>query len=622
MKIDCPHCGVHGSVNDSLAGRKLRCPKCSKVFLVTDDIAPDAERSNLVHQEILHDPSEAPLDASVEQDLEEELEIPEEAVADEEAEISKDDIFDPMPVQTDEEEDLELDDDGEDEIEMSACSECKQSFATEFLVEIDSKLYCALCQPESEEEEDGEESLAFDGDDEDQEGTVEDDDFLAFPGDEDELDDTEPALTPENLEICAGCGEALHPQFLDSYEGQQYCALCLPEDAEENLQLSDDVETEEEEEIELEAGDESEDSLDSATALMDEDDEEESAEDQEVEEEQEDEVDETEEDEVDSDEEELDEEGFLQEACSVCGDKFHRDFLQEIDSKLYCGVCQPEVIETVSADAPVAFGDDEEENEEDVEVVEDEQSSTTDFTVGDTIKEAWQKTKGAKGAVWGGVIAMYLIIFGISFAGFFGIQGFSEQGDPTTAMAANSGLQLVTSWLSMLFAGGLMLIGVRRALEQRVSWKMVFAAFSGKKVLSMTIATVLQILLICIGLVLLVLPGIYLAVGYALTLPLILDRGLGPWEALETSRKAIHKKWWTVLGMSLVMTLLYMVSIIPLGLGLIWTVPMYIVLIGVLYSRLFGFSEIEDDEETVEEDDVEDEEDAFEDFAEESEESL
>jgi len=618
MKIDCPHCGVHGSVDDSLAGKKLRCPKCSKIFLVTDDMVPAADQSSLVHQEILHDPPEAPLAAPVEQEPEEELEITEETVSDDEAETSEDDVFAPDPVQTEDEEELELDDgDDGDGIEMSSCSACKQSFATEFLVEIDSKLYCALCQPDSENDEE----------DEDQENRVEDDDFLAFAGDEDDVDDTEPAVTPDNLEICAGCGEELHPQFLDSYEGQQYCALCLPEDAEENLQLSDDVEMEEEEEIELEADDESDDSQDSTTALMDEDEEEEAVEDLEVEEEQEDAIDETEEDETDSEEDELDEEGFPQEACSVCGDTFHRDFLQEIDAKLYCGVCQPEVIETVPTDTLAAFSNEEEDIEEDVEVLEDEQSIGTDFTVGDTIKEAWQKTNGAKGSVWGGVFAMYLIIFGISFAGFYGIQGFSGQGDPTTAMVANGGLQLVSSWLSMLFTGGLMLIGVRRALEQRVSWKMVFAAFSGKKILSMTIATVLQILLICIGLVLLVLPGIYLTVGYALTLPLILDKGLGPWEALEASRKAIHKKWWTVLGMYLVMMLLYMVSMIPLGLGLIWTVPMFMVLMGVLYSRLFGFSEVEEDEETVEKEDVddgdiEDEEDAFEDLAEESEESL
>ena len=426
MKIDCPHCGVHGSVDDSLAAKKLRCPKCSKVFLVADDMVPDAEESNLVHQEILPDPPETPPAASVEQESEEDLAIPEESVSDDAVEISEDDMSEATSVQAAEVEDLEPDDgDSEDEVEMSLCSECKHSFSMEFLVEIDSQLYCALCQPDSEDVEDEEENLALDGADEDQESTVKDDDFLAFAGDEDDIDDTETAVTPDDLELCAGCGEALHPQFLDSYEGKQYCALCLPEDAEENLHLSDDVEMEKESDV-------SEDSIDSATALMDDD----------GGEEQEGDV-----GEVDSEEAEFPEEGFPQEACSVCGDMFHRDFLQEIDAKFYCGVCQPEVIETVSADMLAASSDEEEEIEENGEVVEDELSSGTDFTVGDTIKEAWQKTKGAKGAVWGGIIAMYLIVFGMSLAGFYGIQGFSEQGDPTTAMAANVGLQLVTSWL-------------------------------------------------------------------------------------------------------------------------------------------------------------------------------
>jgi len=604
MKIDCPHCGVHGSVDDSLAGKKLRCPKCTKVFLVTDDMLPDVEENNLVHQEILHDPIPAvPSVAIVEQETEVELDTVEELVAVEEPEMSEEEMFDPMPVQEAEEDEyLELDDgDKENEGNISVCSACGQSFALPFLVEIDSKLYCALCEPDSSDSDGEEELLAFDDDNEGEESTVEDDDFLAFAGDDDDLEDEEPAATSKSLEVCAGCGESLHPQFLDSFEGKQYCALCYPEDSEENLQLSDETELEEEEEIEI-------DTNEPAAALMaDVSEEDESIDTQEYESIEE-----------GDESEDLDEEGFPQEACSVCGDKFHKDFLQKIDSKLYCGVCQPEVIETVSTDvmAAAAMNSGSTDTEDDLETVEDVRGESSDFTVGDTLREAWEKTKGVKGAVWGGVFAMYLILFGISFAGFYGAQNMAGS-DPGTAMGINGGVQLVTSWLSMLMTGGLMLIGVRRALEQRVSWKMVFAAFSSKKVLSMTIATVLQILLIAIGFILLVLPGIYLTVGYVLTLPLILDKGLGPWEALEASRKAIHKKWWTVLGMYLVMMLLYMVSMIPLGLGLIWTVPMFMVLIGVLYGRLFGYSGVEEVEETTEEDEEESEE-----LEEESEESL
>ena len=32
MKMKCPHCGVSGSVSDSLLGKKVKCPKCKEVF--------------------------------------------------------------------------------------------------------------------------------------------------------------------------------------------------------------------------------------------------------------------------------------------------------------------------------------------------------------------------------------------------------------------------------------------------------------------------------------------------------------------------------------------------------------------------------------------------------------
>lgn len=38
MKIICPHCGVKGSAGEGLQGKKVRCPECSKVFRVTEQV--------------------------------------------------------------------------------------------------------------------------------------------------------------------------------------------------------------------------------------------------------------------------------------------------------------------------------------------------------------------------------------------------------------------------------------------------------------------------------------------------------------------------------------------------------------------------------------------------------
>ncbi|MBU1420800.1 MAG: zinc-ribbon domain-containing protein [Proteobacteria bacterium] len=536
MKIDCPHCGVHGSIDDSLAGKKLRCPKCSKVFLIAEELFPESDDAGLMRQEILHDDEPQ---GSVTGEEKDSAELQEVAEKDEGGDAEEDTAVAETAA--------------DDDLNQQVCSDCGQSFAPDFLEEVDSRLYCALCKPESEEEEIEPQK---------EEETVE-------IAEEEDLAEENP-----ELETCSGCGESLHPEFLERVGSKHYCALCLPEDA--GNEESDSESWAREADI-----DQDEEAAAAETDLVDT---------------------------LLSEEGEIGGAEYLKEVCSVCGESFHPDFLQEVDSRLYCGVCQPEVIEVQSDAEGEGTGTAAEvmaAAETDVE--EEEQRDVPDFTIGDVLKEAWQKTKGAKGATWAGMAVMYFVLFGLVFGAPFALQGLVVDSDPTVAIGINAGLQLVTTCLSVIFTAGIMLIGVRRAAEQRVSWKMVFAGFS--KALSITMALILQSLLVLIGFCLLILPGIYLSVGYALTLPLILEKGLGPWQALEASRKAIHKKWWTVFGLYLVMGLIYLVSAIPLGLGLIWTVPMFFVGLGVLYRLFFGSAHLVE-EEIIEEESAEAEQEA------------
>ena len=42
--------------------------------------------------------------------------------------------------------------------------------------------------------------------------------------------------------------------------------------------------------------------------------------------------------------------------CAGCGDSFHPEFMQEIDSKLYCGVCQLRSAALDAREQPPKFG--------------------------------------------------------------------------------------------------------------------------------------------------------------------------------------------------------------------------------------------------------------------------
>lgn len=73
-----------------------------------------------------------------------------------------------------------------------------------------------------------------------------------------------------------------------------------------------------------------------------------------------------------------------------------------------------------------------------------------------------------------------------------------------------------------------------------------------------------------------------------LAIPLVVERGLTPWQALETSRKAITQRWFKVFGLFLLLGLITLVSAIPLGVGLVWTIPLFVIAMGVLYRTIFG----------------------------------
>jgi uncharacterized membrane protein len=94
-------------------------------------------------------------------------------------------------------------------------------------------------------------------------------------------------------------------------------------------------------------------------------------------------------------------------------------------------------------------------------------------------------------------------------------------------------------------------------------------------------------LLIVGGFFLLVLPGIYLAVAYSFAPYLIVEKNMGVWEALETSRKAITTYWWRYFGLLLIAVLLCIVGTIPLFIGLIWVLPILAIAIGEVFVATF-----------------------------------
>jgi uncharacterized membrane protein len=96
---------------------------------------------------------------------------------------------------------------------------------------------------------------------------------------------------------------------------------------------------------------------------------------------------------------------------------------------------------------------------------------------------------------------------------------------------------------------------------------------------------------VLLGFALLILPGIYLAIGSFLALQLVADKKMRPWSAFKASVRAITHKWFQVFSLILLLMGIMFLSAIPLGIGLIWTWPLFINTKGILYRNIFGIDQ-------------------------------
>ncbi len=213
-----------------------------------------------------------------------------------------------------------------------------------------------------------------------------------------------------------------------------------------------------------------------------------------------------------------------------------------------------------------------------------------EFGVMDTISEAWAKTKGIKRYIIGAGILLYVIL-GIVLGIVMAIMMPSAMGaepDPFAMLGIQLVLQPVMFAVMMPFVGGIVVMCLKHIQGREVAFGDLFSVFN--KTLPLFLAAVLINIMVGLGFLLFILPAIYLGVSYLLVVPLIIDRDLGVWEAMEASRKAITKRWFSVFGLYLLLLILIFVSAIPLGIGLIWTIPLMAMAFMMMYQKMFGIA--------------------------------
>lgn len=201
----------------------------------------------------------------------------------------------------------------------------------------------------------------------------------------------------------------------------------------------------------------------------------------------------------------------------------------------------------------------------------------------DVLQEAWRLTDGVKLILLVGVVAIFVASFAVQFV--IGLLMPVQTGVAGVLVSSLGAMVLQMPVVGPITAG-LFIVVMRHAAGQPVAIADLFGQFDkiGRIVGVMLVSTVLTYL----GMLLLILPGIYLSVAYVMALPLVADKNMSVWQALETSRKVITKCWWRSAFTGLLLILIVLVSALPFLIPWIWTLPMAALTFGVIYRNLFG----------------------------------
>ncbi|MBI4705907.1 MAG: hypothetical protein HY744_32850 [Deltaproteobacteria bacterium] len=182
---------------------------------------------------------------------------------------------------------------------------------------------------------------------------------------------------------------------------------------------------------------------------------------------------------------------------------------------------------------------------------------------------AWARIKSDPGTILGALIVAGLLSNVVSGVGS-GIR--SADRDSLVLGLVNAGLSLVNFLVMTFMEGGMTLFALKVARGQPYELGDIFKG--GPYFAPLLVANILTGLAVAFGLLLLIVPGIILALGLSLTVPIVVDRNLHAVDAMKESWRLTtgHKVGIFVFG--LLMAALMLLGLLACCVGVLVVAPL------------------------------------------------
>lgn len=175
-----------------------------------------------------------------------------------------------------------------------------------------------------------------------------------------------------------------------------------------------------------------------------------------------------------------------------------------------------------------------------------------EFNIQESLKKGWELFK----VQWLNTVAFTLLVFTL--------QGVLTHYLKDYAL-------IISIIISPPLTSGFFLVANRISRGVEVTFSNYFEGFSYWGIVIVT--SLISGILTFLGILALVIPGIYLAVAFMFGIPFALFSGLDFWASLELSRKLIMMNWWKFFGFVIVLVGLNILGLVFFFVGLLVTIP-------------------------------------------------
>lgn len=245
------------------------------------------------------------------------------------------------------------------------------------------------------------------------------------------------------------------------------------------------------------------------------------------------------------------------------------------------------------------------------------------FSFRKCLYESWDKIYGFKWTCWSAAILIFLINLFISILSVitvYVITGSIDNTLPDVAFYSNimNGIILLIVY-PLNYA--IFYLGIRRSALLPVKTGMIFHLY--RSYIGLIVASIPALILFSIAVsgfaaagmsytgsigvqlgteeyntvitivgLILGIAAFYIAFGFSFAPYLVAEKKMGPFKALALSFNGFKHHGIKIIISMMIASLIVVISAIPLGIGLIWTLPLISVFFGVIYRTIFGVSEV------------------------------